>query len=281
MAYKKIKNNNYVADSAADLKKMRERDMNASCYIIDEACEYRLKSTGEWVKQATTTVSNSEGNNIDLSNYATKSFVEEAIATIEHPVVDLSDYAKIADLDSAVSGLKADMVSHTDLEASGDQSVAIANTYTDTKIAEVEGKIPDISNFATKNEIPSLDGYAMEVEVEALKANPVFKLFSADNVQNSAHEQYGIYIKASDNKTLVEAMKEKGLGMYNFFIEKGSPDMPDVLNANNESGHGICVVDYYNSPDNWIGYIMIFSKGNHMCFRYITHGTANDWVELA
>lgn len=258
MAYKLIRKDTYICDNASDLSSIPEKDIGSSCYVINESIEYRLNSVGEWIKQTPGGNSSSSDNNIDLS-----------------------DYAKTADLDTAISGLKADMVSRSDLEANGNQSVATANTYTDTKIAEVEGKIPDISNFATKNEIPSLDGYAMEVEVEALKANPVFKLFSADNVQNSAHEQYGIYIKASDNKTLVEAMKEKGLGMYNFFIEKGSPDMPDVLNANNESGHGICVVDYYNSPDNWIGYIMIFSKGNHMCFRYITHGTANDWVELA
>lgn len=292
MAYKKITNNNYVVDSAADLKKICKLDMNASCYVIEEACEYRLKSTGEWIKQVTAAVSSSS-NDVDLSNYATKNFVEEAVATI-----DLSGYAKTIDVESAVSGLKADIVSKAD------QSVATAKAYTNTKITEVESKIPDVSSFATKDEIPSveglaktvdipdvsgfatkeeipsLEGYAMEIEVEALKANPIFKIFSANNVANAAHEQYGIYIKASDNKTLTEAMKEKGLGMYNFWIEKGSPDMPEVLNRDNESGRGICVVDYYNSPDNWIGYVILFSKGNHVCFRFINHGVANDWIEL-
>ena len=64
----------------------------------------------------------------DLENYATKSFVEEKIAEIPGVDIDLSDY------------------------------------YTK---AEVENLIPDISNFATKDEIPSVPTKISELENDA------------------------------------------------------------------------------------------------------------------
>lgn len=287
MAYKKIKNNNYVADSVADLKKICERDMNASCYVIDEACEYRLKSTGEWVKQATTTVSSSEGDSVDLSNYATKSFVEEAIAAIEHPVVDLSGYVKKADVESAVSGLKADMVS------SADQSVATAKAYTNTKIAEVEGKIPDVSNFATKDEIPStsgfatkeeipsLEGYAMEVEVEALKANPMLRAF--DFTRNPSYEDgQAIYLTSGDSQTLQKALQEKGIGVYNIWLAKTRADLPQFMLDNNTSGRGFACVDFQlnSNPSDFIGYAILFDKLNNMYFQFFNHGEPLGWKKV-
>lgn len=280
MAYKKIKNNNYVADTAADLKKIRERDMNASCYVIDEACEYRLKSTGEWVKQVTTTVSSGSGD-VDLSNYATKSFVEEAIATIKHPVVNLDDYAKTADVDSAVSGLKADMVSKTDLEASGNQSVATAKVYTNTKIAEVEGKIPDVSGFATKEEIPSLDGYAMTVEVEAIKANPMLKAF--DFTRNpSGTDGQAIFLTSEDTKTLREILQEKGIGVYNIWLAKTRSDLPQDMLDNNTSGRGFACVDFQlkSNPNDFIGYAVLFDKLSNMYFQFFSHGESLGWKKV-
>ena len=51
MAFKKIRNDGYIADTKEDLKLIREKDMGAEAYVIKEAAEYKLMSTGEWVKQ--------------------------------------------------------------------------------------------------------------------------------------------------------------------------------------------------------------------------------------
>ena len=51
MAYEKVRNYQYVADTIEDLKKIPERKMGTECYVIKEACEYKLMSTGEWIKQ--------------------------------------------------------------------------------------------------------------------------------------------------------------------------------------------------------------------------------------
>lgn len=96
MAYKFIRRDTYLADSASDLQAIPEKDMGSTCYVLDEATEYRLMSTGEWVKQ---TVASSSIGTPD-GNYATKEDIENAIAAIEHPTVDLSNYAIKAELDA-------------------------------------------------------------------------------------------------------------------------------------------------------------------------------------
>lgn len=73
MAYKKIRNDVYAADSYSDLARIPERDINSVCYVIDEACEYRLKSTGEWVNQ---NISATSSGNVDLTGYATEEYVD-------------------------------------------------------------------------------------------------------------------------------------------------------------------------------------------------------------
>lgn len=189
MAYKIVRKDTYLCDSASDLVNIKEKDMGASCYVLDEGAEYRLLSTGEWVKQST--VAGSSDGEVDLTGYATEAYVDKAISAIDIPSVE-----GLATADNVKTALNT------------------AKEYTDAKAREVSGKIP------------SLDGYAMTAEVEAIKSNPVFKMFSADNVNNANLEQYGIYIKNTDNKTLTEAMKEKGMGFYNFFLQKGCDDLP-------------------------------------------------------
>lgn len=177
----------------------------------------------------------------------------------------------------------------TDIDLSG----YATEDYVNNAIAGIEHPTVDLSSYATKeytdakarevsNKIPSLDGYAMTVEVEAIKSNPVFKMFSAENVNNANLEQYGIYIKNTDNKTLVEAMKEKGLGFYNFFLQKGCDDLPQKMKNDNSSGHGICCVDYYvNNGEDWAGYIMMLNKNNEMYYRYISHAVAGSWMKIS
>lgn len=130
-----------------------------------------------------------------------------------------------------------------------------------------------------------LTGYATEAyvdeKVENVLDNPVFDIFGADNVNNPKLERYGIYVKAADNKSIVEVMQEKGLGFWNFFVQKGSKDMPKKMASDNTSGHGICCVDYYVRVDEWAGYVLMFNKNNECYFRYISHGVAGPWMQMA
>lgn len=51
MAFEKIRALQYIADTVADLKDIKETRMGADCYVIKEACEYKMMSTGEWIRQ--------------------------------------------------------------------------------------------------------------------------------------------------------------------------------------------------------------------------------------
>lgn len=69
MAYKFVRKDTYICDSPEDLKLIPETDMGSSCYVINTATEYRLTSTGEWVKQIP--IGSSGGSDGDLSKYIT------------------------------------------------------------------------------------------------------------------------------------------------------------------------------------------------------------------
>lgn len=71
MAYDKISASYYIADTKEDLVNIREKRMGTECYVIKEACEYKLMSTGEWIKQTASTAA-SAGGSIDTSEFATK-----------------------------------------------------------------------------------------------------------------------------------------------------------------------------------------------------------------
>lgn len=85
MAFKKIRNNGYICDTREDLKLIKEKDLGAECYVIKEAAEYKLMSTGEWVKQ---TVSSGGGADIDTSEFVTHEELNSAINEIEIPSLE-------------------------------------------------------------------------------------------------------------------------------------------------------------------------------------------------
>jgi hypothetical protein len=53
------------------LKNIKEKKMGVECFVIKEACEYKLMSTGEWIKQVPkgSTVSSDGNGNIDKTQY--------------------------------------------------------------------------------------------------------------------------------------------------------------------------------------------------------------------
>ena len=80
--YGKIRSMEYIADTVADLKELPHSAMGSTCYVIENAVNYMCNSKNEWIAQTKSSGGNSGGGaDIDLSNYMTKSEVEQAIAT--------------------------------------------------------------------------------------------------------------------------------------------------------------------------------------------------------
>lgn len=181
--------------------------------------------------------------------------VSTETGSAETPEVDLTNYAT---------------KEYTQQKANA--AVLTANNYTDEKIGNI--KIPVVSNFVKKDD---LQGYATEVELDLVKANPVFKMFDTDREDG----QYAIYLKAEESKPLADAMKELGLGFYTFWIEKGHTDLPSDMITNNTSGRGFCSVDYFSSENDYIGWIVMFNKSNEMYYRFISHAVVSPWMKIS
>lgn len=79
--YGKIRSMEYIADTVEDLKELPQSAMGSTCYVIENAVNYMCNSKNEWIAQTKSSGGNSGGADIDLSNYMTKSEVEQAIAT--------------------------------------------------------------------------------------------------------------------------------------------------------------------------------------------------------
>lgn len=86
--YKRLGKNGFVCDTKDDLKSIPETEFGAECYVIKDACEYRLMSTGEWVKQ----IAAIEGNaQVDLTGYATEEYVKELVEEAVAPQAMTAD----------------------------------------------------------------------------------------------------------------------------------------------------------------------------------------------
>lgn len=165
--------------------------------------------------------------------------------------------------------------------------------YVDNAVAAIEHPTVDLSSYATKeytdakarevsNKIPNLDGYAMTVEVEAIKSNPVFKMFDT-NLNPAGGGSYGVYLPATDGRTIAEVMREKGIGLVNIWVQKGHSSLPQSMINDNTSGRGFACVDYQNveNANDFIGYVVLFDKLNTMYYQFISHGTAGPWMKVS
>lgn len=123
-----------------------------------------------------------------------------------------------------------------------------------------------------------LSSYATEEMVDEIKVNPVFKMFDTETYKTS---QYTFFLKAEEGKSLAEAMKEKGLGFYTFWMQKGHSDLPAAMNQANLSGRGFCCLDYFASETDYIGWIVMFNKNNEMYYRFINHAVTGPWMKIA
>lgn len=191
MAYKRINAIYFMADSKADLTSLPDAQMGAECYVIEEACEYKCNSKGEWVKQspAVTTSSGGDSTVPDLSAYATKDELNQALA--------------------------------------------------DAKVNTTFGE--------NKNIMASNPGSA-----------------------------FGIALNNGDTRTLPEAMLEKGIGLYTFWVHKSNADLPTEAKEKKSSCRGLCCVDTVKETG-WYGWIQLFDHDGYMYTRYIRNSTPTEW----
>lgn len=216
--YKRISQVYFIADAKDDLALIPNPKMNDECFVIQDACEYKAMSTGEWVKQilATTTSSN-DSVEIDTSNFATKDELNNAIGNIQIPSVE--DF--------------------------------VSKEYVDEAIAQIE-------------------------------TVPVMKMFAEDStiMESNPGSQFGIALNNGDTRTLPEAMLEKGVGMYNFWIHKSNPSLPAQAIEKNSSCRGICCVDTVK-PTGWYGWALLFDQDGEAYTQYIRNAEPKGWKKLA
>ena len=93
--YGKIRSMEYIADTVEDLKDLPHSAMGSTCYVIENAVNYMCNSKNEWIAQTKPSGGNSGGADIDLSNYMTKSEVEQAIATATEGMITEANFKTI------------------------------------------------------------------------------------------------------------------------------------------------------------------------------------------
>lgn len=94
--YGKIRSMEYIADTVEDLKELPHSAMGSTCYVIENAVNYMCNSKNEWIAQTKSSGGNSGGGaDIDLSNYMTKSEVEQAIATATEGMITEANFKTI------------------------------------------------------------------------------------------------------------------------------------------------------------------------------------------
>lgn len=264
MAFEKVRAFQYICDTKDDLKRIPEKKMGVECFVIKEACEYKLMSDGEWIKQIPVGAGAGGSGDIDLSDYATEQYVDNAIANIKFPETDLTGYA--------------------------------TEEFVKDEIAAIQFPETDLSDYATKNavseeiaaavsaiEIPSVEGLASETYVDEhiaeLAAHPIFKTFASEDAPASGH-LFGIYLEAAENKTLVEKIMETGLGMYNFWVGKGAPGQPAEVVAKNSSCRGLCCYDTANGTGGKYGWILMIDQDGDFYVQYIRNAIPQGWNKL-
>ena len=261
MAFEKVRAFQYIADTKEDLKKIPEKKMGVECFVIKEACEYKLMSDGEWIKQIPVGAGAGGGGDIDLSDYATEQYVDIAISNIVFPETDLTGYATEEFVKAEIAGIK---FPETDLTG------LATETYVGEKIAEAVSAI----------EIPSVEGLASETYVDEhlaeLATHPIFKTFASEDAPATGH-LFGIYLEAKENKTLIKKMMETGLGIYNFWVGKGAPGQPDEVVAKNSSCRGLCCYDTANGTGGKYGWILMVDQDGDFYTQYIRNGVGQGW----
>lgn len=91
MAFEKVRAYQYMADTKEDLNLIKDFKIGVECYVIQEACEYKRMSNGDWIKQISKTSSGS-GEDIGtiLIKYATKDYVDKNINSLSDSLLEIA-----------------------------------------------------------------------------------------------------------------------------------------------------------------------------------------------
>lgn len=125
----------------------------------------------------------------------------------------------------------------------------------------------DLSQYATKADL--------EAAIADTKANTTFGE-DPEIMASNPGSQFGISVNRDDTRTLPEAMLEKGIGLYTFWIHKSNADLPAEVKVKNSSCRGLCCVDTVKETG-WYGWIQLFDHDGYMYTRYIRNSVPTDW----
>lgn len=137
----------------------------------------------------------------------------------------------------------------------------------------------DTSNFATKEELNNLapKNYVDEA-ISNINNIPVMKMFEEDPaiMESNPGSKFGIALNNGDTRTLPEAMLEKGIGMYNFWIHKSNTSLPEKVISKKSSCRGLCCVDTVKETG-WYGWILLFDQDGEVYSQYIRNSEPKGW----
>ena len=181
---------NGVIDKLAEVQKYIEDDAEAAASLVKSIADVDAKVDDIHIPEKVSELENDKGyltehqslegkadkehthpqyltEHQSLDNYYTKaqtdSAIGEAVGGIKIPEVDLTPYAKVADMPTKVSQLENDanyLTEHQSLDGKADK----VHTHKLNEITDY--KEPDLSEYAKKTEIPSLDNVATKEYVD-------------------------------------------------------------------------------------------------------------------
>ena len=161
MAHKRISSLYFMADSKDDLTHLLESQMGTTCFVIEDACEYKRTSDGRWIPQMASSIATTPGagGNVDLTGYATEGYVDTKIANLVGSAPEnLNTLHEIA-----IAFKENDDILDTLNEAIGEK--ANRSEIPDVSIFQEKG------DYALKSEIPSIASLATEEYVDEAIAN--------------------------------------------------------------------------------------------------------------
>lgn len=68
MAHKRISSLYFMADSKDDLTHLLESQMGTTCFVIEDACEYKRTSDGRWIPQTASSIATTPGAGKNYTN---------------------------------------------------------------------------------------------------------------------------------------------------------------------------------------------------------------------
>lgn len=151
----------------------------------------------------------------DVSGFATKRELTDAITSIEHPTTDLTNYVTKDELEGFIAEIPSEYITEEELDAKGYLTAH-----------------QDISHLATKDEIPDVSKYAKITEVysaitEAVKEKADEVLFTTNKIVNNAIG--GFTAGESLNGLTVTELFIKLLNLTDDPNEPGLPDEPNSI----------------------------------------------------